>query len=487
MNANYFLFATLESARPIAHGRVPQDANRPPVLTGTPVAGMVYLERPRPAGYFIFPDLSVRHEGKYRLSFNLYEELKDDKDEDRIEEDVDSARAMGQGDAHVTQRLEVKSAPFTVWSAKKFPGLGTSTSLSRCVAEQGCRVRIRRDVRMRRRDHKDSKDWSSYENEPPRTPDAYSQHHHSHEHGRPRSASVGSHVSLAPATASRRSSEEQLSRSYQQAAYPPSTAPQYGYPQLSYSAQPAHHYPTQYSGPAPLPPPPMQSAMPPPQVAPQSYAFAHTQPAPQQYYNYPQPAPQYDGHVQQRHSISEHGQSYATDYRRDSLQSLAHTGYQAAYGSRDTAPYGAHASHHAPSSAMEPPSQAAYKHSAPILPPLNTSISGPEAKLLEPSPTSAGPTSYYSSYSRPSDAAQGVPPPPAPYIPTNDAFRTKRSHDRFSYNPHHYHHESLRNGARPSDEQESNDTYGEYPSESGFTYKDSNGDMRHRAYIYRSY
>ncbi|KAH9843456.1 Velvet complex subunit 1, partial [Teratosphaeria destructans] len=161
MEANYFLFATLEQARPIAHGRVPEEKTRQAtVLTGTPVAGMVYLDRPKPAGYFIFPDLSVRHEGVYRLSFSLYEELK--KDADRSEE---RARPLTPGHAHVTHRLEVKSKPFTVFSAKKFPGLTESTSLSRMVAEQGCRVRIRRDVRMRRRESKKDHDWHGYDDE----------------------------------------------------------------------------------------------------------------------------------------------------------------------------------------------------------------------------------------------------------------------------------------------------------------------------------
>ena len=74
-NANFFLFATLEPARQIAHGRVSTGTGSAsfPVLTGMPVAGMAYLDRPTAGGYFIFPDLSVRHEGKFRLSFNLYE------------------------------------------------------------------------------------------------------------------------------------------------------------------------------------------------------------------------------------------------------------------------------------------------------------------------------------------------------------------------------------------------------------------------------
>ena len=43
---------------------------------------MSYLERPAAAGYFIFPDLSVRHEGRYRLKFTLFEETKDPNDMD---------------------------------------------------------------------------------------------------------------------------------------------------------------------------------------------------------------------------------------------------------------------------------------------------------------------------------------------------------------------------------------------------------------------
>lgn len=171
-NANFFLYTTLEHARPIAQGRVPSTAQTSfPVLTGTPVAGIAYLDRPDLAGYFVFPDLSVRHEGKYRLSFNLYEEVKDPKDADaeppRTKSEVAEVKhAPMAPQAHVYYRLEVKSVPFSVYSAKKFPGLAESTDISRIVAEQGCRVRIRRDVRMRRRDIKSSKGGDDWENEP---------------------------------------------------------------------------------------------------------------------------------------------------------------------------------------------------------------------------------------------------------------------------------------------------------------------------------
>ncbi|CZT09395.1 uncharacterized protein RCO7_07394 [Rhynchosporium graminicola] len=162
--ANFFLYATLEVARPMAHGRVQQQAApQCPVLTGMPVSGMAYLDRPKEAGYFIFPDLSVRHEGMYILSFNLYEETRPDSEMDLKAPKPMSGNVMSP-DASFDWRLEIKSEMFQVYSAKKFPGLAESTSISRIVAEQGCRVRIRRDVRMRRRDGKPNGDEAQAEN-----------------------------------------------------------------------------------------------------------------------------------------------------------------------------------------------------------------------------------------------------------------------------------------------------------------------------------
>ncbi|PHH84207.1 hypothetical protein CDD83_2311 [Cordyceps sp. RAO-2017] len=139
-NANFFLYASLEQARNIAHGRVQTPAaSNPPILTGVPASGMAYLDRPAEAGYFIFPDLSVRHEGYFRLSFSLFETTKEEKDFDLEPSDSD----LPPG---VDWRMEIKTQPFNVYSAKKFPGLMESTQLSKTVADQGCRVRIRRDT-----------------------------------------------------------------------------------------------------------------------------------------------------------------------------------------------------------------------------------------------------------------------------------------------------------------------------------------------------
>jgi hypothetical protein len=144
-NAHFFLFASLETSRQIAQPRN-TPASNPPILTGVPASAMAYLDRPHEAGYFIFPDLSVRHEGYYHLSFSLFETTKDKKDLDISDTSVE---------AGVDYRMEVRTKAFCVYSAKKFPGLKQSTNLSIAVAEQGCRVRIRRDVRMRKRDKRE--------------------------------------------------------------------------------------------------------------------------------------------------------------------------------------------------------------------------------------------------------------------------------------------------------------------------------------------
>ncbi|KAL9045524.1 MAG: hypothetical protein Q9214_001442 [Letrouitia sp. 1 TL-2023] len=251
-NANFFLFTTLESARPIAQPRVHSGVPATfPVLTGMPVAGMAYLDRPNAAGYFIFPDLSVRHEGKYRLNFNLYEEVKEPKDEDaeqpRSTTDKANVSPMAPS-AHVHFRLEVRSIPFTVYSAKKFPGLAESTHLSRVVADQGCRVRIRRDVRMRRRDPKPGKGYDDYDDDVARsdryvTPDMYGK---SQAPDRPRSVSNGSvhgsvqgsiEVSTPYAVEQRRMSQQDLGYFNQQNyQHPP--------PPAAVPVQPSNNYTT---------------------------------------------------------------------------------------------------------------------------------------------------------------------------------------------------------------------------------------------------
>ncbi|KAH7133947.1 velvet factor-domain-containing protein [Dactylonectria macrodidyma] len=159
-HGNFFMYASLEHARTICQSRVRSSVQRaPPILNGVSVSGMIYLDRPIEAGYFLFPGLSVRHEGMYRLTFSLFEETKKPEDFDpqpeKSESQINSANLDGPA-ASFNWRMEVKSESFSVFSAKKFPGLMEATSFTKILADQGCRLPVRRDVRMRRRDLKAS-------------------------------------------------------------------------------------------------------------------------------------------------------------------------------------------------------------------------------------------------------------------------------------------------------------------------------------------
>ncbi|KIV86073.1 hypothetical protein PV11_01710 [Exophiala sideris] len=160
-DSTFMLYASLEVARPIAAGKMHTPSSIP-VLSGVAVASAAYLERPEPAAYFIFPDLSVRHEGWYRLRFSLFEGVKHECDADRdnpLPRQVPTLTPSDQlagpvRSESMANRLEVQSEPFQVYSAKKFPGLNSSTDLSKHMSDQGCRVRIRRDIRQRKRPQK---------------------------------------------------------------------------------------------------------------------------------------------------------------------------------------------------------------------------------------------------------------------------------------------------------------------------------------------
>lgn len=418
-NVNFFLFATLETARPIAQGRVTAPQTSIPVLTGMPVAGMAYLDRPNPAGYFIFPDLSVRHEGKYRLCFHLYEEVKEAKD-------TDAEPAVGHPDhckemdgkvnpmapnAYVHFRLEVKSEPFTVFSAKKFPGLAESTVLSRVVAEQGCRVRIRRDVRMRRRDNKTGKEYEEFDddgvytrNSRFATPDGYTQPPMV---DRPRSVSRGSIDAPGSYTMEpqRRPSIQELGY-YGQAPYqqpPPSTPVA---PQSVNNAYPTHlafgsSSTTQYQTPQF---PPSQPMAQPPQAYPQDPAGYHYQASPHlrqvstaQGYGYGS-GQQYQQPQYVQPQLRQDGMEYKplSDYRRASVS------YPQPYPSQSIGMYGqGDGGYSRPQSgdysyyngqpqppAARPPTPSAGNHS---LPPLKTLQPSLERKYEQPSSASVMP------------------------------------------------------------------------------------------------
>ncbi|KAK9459102.1 velvet factor, partial [Lipomyces oligophaga] len=102
-------------------------------LVGTLVSSLhrVRDRNDHEGGYFVFGDISVKLEGRYRLQFSLFEML-----------DLTNIRHSG---AQVEFITSVISNVFVSHSAKHFPGVLESTALSRHFSDQGVRLRLRKE------------------------------------------------------------------------------------------------------------------------------------------------------------------------------------------------------------------------------------------------------------------------------------------------------------------------------------------------------
>lgn len=104
----------------------------PSRLAGTTITSLTHVRNPLPGKFlFIFNDLSIRQEGRYRLKFRMYEVLSE------------------QG--IVEFRADAISSIITAYSPKNFPGLATSSDLIKEIAQQGHRVRVRKESTLNRR------------------------------------------------------------------------------------------------------------------------------------------------------------------------------------------------------------------------------------------------------------------------------------------------------------------------------------------------
>lgn len=81
---------------------------------------------------FVFPDLTIKAEGTYRLHFVLMVM------EESPEADVGTWLSI----------TDCYSTEFTVHSARAYPGMAESTPLTRSFADQGVRLRLRKDSRQ---------------------------------------------------------------------------------------------------------------------------------------------------------------------------------------------------------------------------------------------------------------------------------------------------------------------------------------------------
>jgi hypothetical protein len=105
------------------------DNNGADSLAGTLVSSLHRLrdESNHEVGYFVFPDMSVKIVGRFRLNFSLFEFI--------------------PGDGVVQCLQSCLSNPFEVVPSKTFRGLQESTYLSRNLSDQGIRLRLRKEGR----------------------------------------------------------------------------------------------------------------------------------------------------------------------------------------------------------------------------------------------------------------------------------------------------------------------------------------------------
>eukprot|EP00842_Homolaphlyctis_polyrhiza_P002802 jgi/Hompol1/3522/HPOL_003268-RA len=130
-NPLYFMYASLVAHNSEDELHLLRDG-KTRSTTGSIVSSLYRLRDldSKDGAFFVFPDLSVRMEGIYRLKFSLFEIV----------------------NTEILFCTSIISDIFNVFPAKKFPGMEESTMLSRTFAEQGLKIRIRKEVRPRKYD-----------------------------------------------------------------------------------------------------------------------------------------------------------------------------------------------------------------------------------------------------------------------------------------------------------------------------------------------
>lgn len=100
-------------------------------LSGTTVSSLYRLRDVdnSDGGFFVFGDLAVKQEGKFKLRFSLFEIV----------------------EGQVQNRKTILSDTFTVFIPKHFPGPLEATFLSRTFSDQGVKMRIRKEHRLQNR------------------------------------------------------------------------------------------------------------------------------------------------------------------------------------------------------------------------------------------------------------------------------------------------------------------------------------------------
>jgi hypothetical protein len=82
-----------------------------------------------PQYVFVFPDLSIRQEGHYKLRVSVYQRLGEE----------------------IIYRGSTVTNTFRVYAAKEFPGMAKTTTLTHLLKDFGIRVKSSKSIRGKRR------------------------------------------------------------------------------------------------------------------------------------------------------------------------------------------------------------------------------------------------------------------------------------------------------------------------------------------------
>ncbi|KAJ7092071.1 velvet factor-domain-containing protein [Mycena belliarum] len=130
-NPYYFMYAALVDPNNDDEVKFVADGGRPSTSGALVASIRVLKDYPNiddDAAFFIFPDICVRLEGSWRFKLSLF---------------------VIEGDK-VKPCATTYSAPFFVYPGKQYPGVQVSTPLTRALAAQGVKLRIRKEIRERR-------------------------------------------------------------------------------------------------------------------------------------------------------------------------------------------------------------------------------------------------------------------------------------------------------------------------------------------------
>ncbi|KAF8200031.1 velvet factor-domain-containing protein [Mycena galopus ATCC 62051] len=146
-NPYYFMYAALIETRSDNEVKYVCDGGNPSTSGSLVSSVRVLKDYPnsdQDAAFFIFPNICVRMEGSWRFKLSLF---------------------VIDGDK-VKLCATTYSDPFFVYQGKQYPGVQASTPLTRALAAQGVKLRIRQEIRQKHPVRTKEEDPLAFQDEP---------------------------------------------------------------------------------------------------------------------------------------------------------------------------------------------------------------------------------------------------------------------------------------------------------------------------------